>query len=40
MVDKQIIIDGVDCIDCTLGGKAKLAEQILQLISEAENEKV
>lgn len=27
----------VDCIDCTLGGKAKLAEQILQLISEVEN---
>ena len=26
----------VDCIDCTLGGKAKLAEQILQKISEAE----
>ena len=24
----------VDCIDCTLGGKAKLAEQILQKISE------
>lgn len=23
----------VDCIDCTLGGKAKLAEQILQLIN-------
>ena len=29
----------VDCIDCTLGGKAKLAEQILQKISEVtENE--
>ena len=26
----------VDCIDCTLGGKAKLAEQILQLISEVD----
>ena len=26
----------VDCIDCTLGGKAKLAEQILQKISEVE----
>ena len=26
----------VDCIDCTLGGKAKLAEQILQKISECE----
>ena len=24
----------VDCIDCTLGGKAKLAEQILQKINE------
>ena len=24
----------VDCIDCTLGGKAELAEQILQKISE------
>lgn len=28
----------VDCIDCTLGGKAELAEQILQKISEVENE--
>ena len=26
----------VDCIDCTLGGKAKLAEQILRKISECE----
>ena len=26
----------IDCIDCTLGGKAKLAKQILQKISESE----
>ena len=28
----------VDCIDCTLGGKAKLAKQILQKIREVEND--
>lgn len=28
----------IDCIDCTLGGKAKLAKQILQKISEVINE--